>query len=108
MGESKTQTTFVIKNNQGQFLEFQGYSGLRMWVADYSEKCAFTSQNAATLYCRSLIADAKLHGLDMEFDVFKYNNQIVELDVSIPDNQLVAYGLPAKEENTETKPSDGK
>ena len=52
------------------------------------------SQNAATLYCRNLIADAQIHGVDMEFDVYKNTNQVIELDVSIPDNQLKNYGLP--------------
>ena len=60
MAEATTQTIFVIKNNHGQFLEFQKYSGLRTWTDVFSDRCAFTSQFTATLYCRNLIADAVL------------------------------------------------
>ena len=94
MAETTTQTIFVIKNNHGQFLEFQNYSGLRTWTDVFSDRCAFDSQNAATLYCRSLIADAQIHGVDMEFDVYKHTNQVIDLDVTIPENQLKNYGLP--------------
>ena len=94
MAEPTTQTIFVIKNNNGQFLEFQQYSGLRTWTDSFSDRCAFTSQNAATLYCRNLIADAQIHGVDMEFDVYKHTNQVIDLDVTIPENQLKNYGLP--------------
>ena len=96
MATTETHTTYVIKNQYGQFLEFNSYNGLRSWVSEYSEKCVFESQNAATLYCRSLIADAEVHGLEVDYDVFKYNNQIVEMDVTVPDNQRVNYGLPEK------------
>ena len=94
MAEATTQTIFVIKNNHGQFLEFQKYSGLRTWTDVFSDRCAFTSQFTATLYCRNLIADAKIHGVDIEFDVYKHTNQVIELDVTIPENQLKNYGLP--------------
>ena len=94
MAEATTQTIFVIKNNHGQFLEFQQYSGLRTWTDSFSDRCAFTSQNAATLYCRNLIADAQIHGVDIKFDVYKHTNQVIELDVNIPENQLKNYGLP--------------
>lgn len=94
MAEATTQTIFVIKNNHGQFLEFQQYSGLRTWTDVFSDRCAFTSQNAATLYCRNLIADARIHGVDIEFDVYKHTNQVIELDVTIPEIQLKNYGLP--------------
>ena len=94
MAETTTQTIFVIKNNYGQFLEFQQYNGLRTWTDSFSDRCAFTSQNAATLYCRNLIADAQIHGVDMEFDVYKHTNQVIDLDVTIPENQLKNYGLP--------------
>lgn len=94
MAETTTQTIFVIKNNNGQFLEFQKYSGLRTWTDSFSDRCAFTSQNAATLYCRNLIADAQIHGVDIEFDVYKHTNQVIELDVTIPENQFKNYGLP--------------
>lgn len=96
MATTQTTTVFVIKNQFGQFLEFNAYNGIRSWVAEYSEKCIFENQNAATLYCRSLIADAKVHGLDVDYDVYKYNNQVQELDVTIPDNQRTSYGLPEK------------
>lgn len=96
MAKTTTETVFVIKNQNGEFLEFQTYNGLRTWTSEFNDRCTFASQNAATLYCRNLIADAQLHGVDMEFDVFKHNNQIVELDVTIPDNQRVSYGLPEK------------
>lgn len=94
MAEPTTQTIFVIKNNHGQFLEFQQYNGLRTWTDSFSDRCAFMSQNAATLYCRNLIADAQIHGADMEFDVYKHTNQVIEMDVTIPENQLKNYGLP--------------
>ena len=101
MAESNTVTTYVIKNNDGQFLEYQNYTGLRTWVNEYSDRCNFASQNAATLYCRGLIADAENHGVDMEFDVYKHNNTVTELDVTIPDNQRPSYGLPEKVEEEE-------
>ena len=94
MAEATTQTIFVIKNNHGQFLEFQKYSGLRTWTDVFSDRCAFTSQFTATLYCRNLIADAQIHGVDIEFDVYKHTNQVIDLDVVIPENQLKNYGLP--------------
>lgn len=94
MAETTTQTIFVIKNNHGQFLEFQKYSGLRTWTDSFSDRCAFMSQNAATLYCRNLIADAQIHGIDMQYDVYKHTNQVIDLDVTIPENQLKNYGLP--------------
>ena len=94
MTETTTKTIFVIKNNHGQFLEFQQYSGIRTWTDIFSDRCAFDNQNAATLYCRNLIADAQIHGVDIEFDVYKHNNQIIDLDVTIPENQLKNYGLP--------------
>ena len=94
MAETTTKTIFVIKNNHGQLLEFQQYSGLRTWTDTFSDRCAFTSQNAATLYCRNLIADAQIHGVDIEFDVYKHTNQVIELYVNIPENQLKNYGLP--------------
>ena len=59
---------------------------------------------AAILYCRSLIADAENHGVKMEFDVYRHNNTVTDLDVTIPDNQRKNYGLPEKvveEESTE-------
>ena len=104
MAESNTVTTYVIKNNDGQFLEYQNYTGLRTWVNEYSDRCNFVSQNAATLYCRNLIADAESHGVKMEFDVYRHNNTVTDLDVTIPDNQRKSYGLPekvAEEESTE-------
>lgn len=94
MAESTTNTVFVIKNGDGQFLEYQSYSGLRTWVNEYSDRCNFESQNAATLYCRNLIAEAEIHGVDMEFDVYKHNNTVTDLDVTIPDAQRKSYGLP--------------
>lgn len=94
MAETTTKTIFVIKNKHGQFLEFQKYSGLRTWTDTFSDHCAFDSQNAATLYCRNLIADAQIHGVDIEFDVYKHTNQVIEMDVTIPENQLKNYGLP--------------
>ena len=96
MAESNTVTTYVIKNNDGQFLEYQNYGGLRTWVNEYSDRCNFESQNAATLYCRSLIADAEIHGVKMEFDVYRHNNTVTDLDVTIPENQRKNYGLPEK------------
>lgn len=96
MAESTTNTVFVIKNNNGQFLEYQNYSGLRTWVNEYSDRCNFESQNAATLYCRNLIAEAEIHGVNMEFDVYKHNNTVTDLDVVIPDAQRKSYGLPEK------------
>ena len=101
MAESTTVTTYVIKNNDGQFLEYQNYSGLRTWVNEYSDRCNFVSQNAATLYCRSLIADAENHGVSMQFDVYKHNNTVTDLDVTIPDAQRPNYGLPEKAEEEE-------
>lgn len=103
MAESTTNTVFVIKNGDGQFLEYQSYSGLRTWVNEYSDRCNFESQNAATLYCRNLIAEAEIHGVDMEFDVYKHNNTVTDLDVTIPDAQRKSYGLPEKvvEEQTD-------
>ena len=94
MAETTTQTIFVIKNNHGQFFEFQQYNGLRTWTDVFSDRCAFASQNDATLYCRNLIADARIHGIEMEFDVYKHTNQVIDLDVTIPENQLKNYGLP--------------
>ena len=94
MATTTTTTVYVIKNQHGQFLELQTYNGLRTWTDVYSDRCAFANQNAATLYCRNLIADATINGIDMTFDVFKHNNQITELDVTIPDDQRAAYGLP--------------
>ena len=41
MAESNTVTTYVIKNNDGQFLEYQNYTGLRTWVNEYSDRCNF-------------------------------------------------------------------
>ena len=105
MAESNTVTTYVIKNSDGQFLEYQNYTGLRAWVNEYSDRCNFASQNAAILYCRSLIADAESHGVNMEFDVYRHNNTVTDLDVTIPDNQRKSYGLPeivVEEEPTET------
>lgn len=96
MAESTTNTVFVIKNNDGQFLEYQNYNGLRTWVNEYSDRCNFESQTAATLYCRNLIAEAEIHNVDMEFDVYKHNNTVTDLDVVIPDNQRKNYGLPEK------------
>ena len=104
MAESNTVTTYVIKNSDGQFLEYQNYIGLRTWVNEYSDRCNFVSQNAATLYCRNLIADAESHGVKMEFDVYRHNNTVTDLDVTIPENQRKNYGLPEKvveEESTE-------
>ena len=104
MAESTTVTTYVIKNNDGQFLEYQNYTGLRTWVNEYSDRCNFESQNAAMLYCRSLIADAENHGVKLEFDVYRHNNTVTDLDVTIPDNQRKNYDLPEKvveEEATE-------
>lgn len=106
MAESTTNTVFVIKNNEGQFLEYQNYSGLRTWVNEYSDRCNFESQNAATLYCRSLIAEAEINGVNMEFDVYKHNNTVTDLDVVIPDGQRKSYGLPeiaVEEETAETE-----
>ena len=94
MAETTTKTIFVIKNTHGQFLEFQQYSGLRTWTDIFSDRCAFDNQNAATLYCRSLIADAQIHGVDIELDGYKHTSQVIELDVTIPENQLKNYGLP--------------
>lgn len=94
MTETATQTIFVIKNNNGQFLELQKYNGLRTWTDVFSDRCAFTSQNAATLYCRNLIADARIHGIEIELDVYKHTNQIIKLNVDIPENQLKNYGVP--------------
>lgn len=101
MAESTTVTTYVIKNNDGQFLEYQNYSGLRTWVNEYSDRCNFESQNAATLYCRNLIADAENHGVNMGFDVYRHNNTVTDLDVTIPDGQRPNYGLPEKAEEEE-------
>lgn len=104
MAESTTKTVFVIKNNEGQFLEYQSYTGLRVWVSEYSDRCNFESQNAATLYCRSLIADAETHGVNAQFDVYRHNNTVTTLGVTIPDAQRATYGLPDKveEEQAET------
>ena len=103
MAESNTVTTYVIKNSEGQFLEYQNYGGLRTWVNEYSDRCNFTSQNAATLYCRNLIADAESHDVKMEFDVYRHNNTVTDLDVTIPDNQRKSYGL--REKVVEEEPS---
>ena len=102
MAESTTVTTYVIKNSEGQFLEYQNYSGLRTWVNEYSDRCNFESQNAATLYCRNLIADAESHGVSMEFDVYRHNNTVTDLDVTIPDDKRPSYGLPGKAEEEES------
>ena len=101
MAESTTVTTYVIKNSEGQFLEYQNYSGLRTWVNEYSDRCNFESQNVATLYCRNLIADAESHGVSMEFDVYRHNNTVTDLDVTIPDDKRPSYGLPEKTEEEE-------
>ena len=101
MAESTTVTTYVIKNSDDQFLEYQNYTGLRTWVNEYSDRCNFESQNAATLYCRSLIADAEIHGVKMGFDVYRHNNTVTDLDVTIPENQRKNYGLPEKAEEEE-------
>lgn len=97
MAETTNTTIFVIMNNHGQFLEYQTYNGLRTWTNVFSDRCAFKSQNAATLYCRNLIADARIHGVEMEFDVFKHNKQVIELDVDIPETQYKSYGLDVQE-----------
>ena len=105
MAESTTNTAFVIKNEYGQFLEYSSYNGLRAWVNEYSDRCNFESQSAATLYCRSLIADAEIHGVNAKFDVYRHNNTVTVLGVTIPDAQRTTYGLPekvAEEEPTET------
>lgn len=103
MAESTTTKTFVIQNGDGQYLEYQNYNGLRAWVNEYSDRCAFSSQGAATLYCRSLIADAEIHGVNIEFDVFRHDNTITKLGVQIADAQRATYGLEEKvaEETTE-------
>lgn len=93
MAESTTETIYVIKNGAGEFLEFNSFNGLRNWTTEFSDRCRFSNQNAATLYCRNLIADAKVNGLDLDFDVYKYNNTITEMDVTIPENQFKSYGL---------------
>lgn len=105
MAESTTKTVFVIKNNEGQFLEYQSYTGLRAWVSEYSERCNFESQNAATLYCRSLIADAEAHNVNTKLDVYRHNNTVTVLGVTIPDAQRATYGLSEKaaEETAETE-----
>ncbi|WAW99481.1 hypothetical protein OIY87_03795 [Streptococcus gallolyticus] len=105
MAESTTKTIFVIKNNNGQFLEYQSYTGLRVWVSEYSDRCNFESQNAATLYCRSLIADAETHGVNAQFDVYRHNNTVTTLGVTIPDAQRATYGLSEKatEETADTQ-----
>lgn len=96
MAESTTKTVFVIKNNEGQFLEYQSYTGLRAWVSEYSDRCNFESQNAATLYCRSLIADAETHGVNMTIDVYKHNNTVTKMEVTIANEQRKNYGLSEK------------
>ncbi|WP_431770747.1 hypothetical protein [Streptococcus gallolyticus] len=103
MAESTTKTVFVIKNNEGQFLEYQSYTGLRAWVSEYSDRCVFESQNAATLYCRNLIADAEVHGVNMTIDVYKHNNTVTKMEVTIANEQRKNYGLSEKvaEETTE-------
>lgn len=103
MAKSTTKTVFVIKNNDGQFLEYQSYTGLRVWVSEYSDRCNFESQNAATLYCRSLIADAETHGVNMTIDVYKHNNTVTKMEVTIANEQRKNYGLSEKvaEETTE-------
>jgi len=103
MAESTTNTVFVIKNNDGQFLEYSTYNGLRTWVNEYSDRCVFESQNAATLYCRSLIADAEVHGVNMTIDVYKHNNTVTKMEVTIANEQRKNYGLSEKvaEETTE-------
>ncbi|MCY7192578.1 hypothetical protein [Streptococcus gallolyticus] len=103
MAESTTKTVFVIKNNEGQFLEYQSYTGLRAWVSEYSDRCVFESQNAATLYCRNLIADAEVHGVNMTTDVYKHNNTVTKMEVTIANEQRKNYGLSEKvaEETTE-------
>lgn len=103
MAESTTNTVFVIKNNDGQFLEYSTYNGLRTWVNEYSDRCVFESQNAATLYCRNLIADAEVHGVNMTIDVYKHNNTVTKMEVTIANEQRKNYGLSEKvaEETTE-------
>lgn len=96
MAESTTNTVFVIKNNDGQFLEYQSYTGLRAWVSEYSDRCNFESQNAATLYCRNLIADAEVHGVNMTIDVYKHNNTVTKMEVIIANEQRKNYGLSEK------------
>lgn len=96
MAESTTNTVFVIKNNDGQFLEYQNYNGLRTWVNEYSDRCVFESQNAATLYCRNLIADAETHGVNMTIDVYKHNNTVTKMEVTIANEQRKNYGLSEK------------
>lgn len=96
MAESTTTTIFVIKNGDGQYLEYQSYNGLRTWANGFSDRCAFPTQNVATLYCRNLIADAESHGVNMEFDVYKHNNTVTKTNVTIADSQRVSYGLPEK------------
>lgn len=96
MAESTTNTVFVIKNNDGQFLEYQNYNGLRTWVNEYSDRCVFESQSAATLYCRSLIADAEAHNVNTKLDVYRHNNTVTVLGVTIPDAQRATYGLSEK------------
>lgn len=98
MANTTNNTYFVIKNSQGEFLEYLPYNGLRMWVRNFTDNCIFATQNEASLYCRSLIADAKNHNTELDIDVFKYNNTVSELDVTIPKEQYKMYGI--KEENT--------
>ncbi len=102
MAESTTTTIFVIKNGDGQYLEYQNYNGLRTWVNEYSDRCSFESQTAAILYCRSLIADAETHNVNIDFDVYKHNNVVTKLGVTIADSQRDSYDLTDKttEENT--------
>ncbi|MGV3353226.1 hypothetical protein [Streptococcus orisratti] len=96
MAETKTETVFVIKNQAGQFLSYQPYDGTRRWVNEYSDSCVFPNQFAATLYCRSLMADAEMHEQNFDFDVYQYNNTIKELNVTIADEARKQYGLPDK------------
>lgn len=96
MAESTTNTVFVIKNGYGQFLEYSTYNGLRTWVNEYSDRCNFESQNAATLYCRNLIADAEIHGVNMTIDVYKHNNTVTKMEVTIANEQRKNYGLSEK------------
>ena len=94
MAETTSSTIFVIKNKDGQFLEYNPFNGLRNWSREFNDSCAFSTQGEATMYCRSLLADAENHGHGFEVDVFRYDNKVTDLDIVIPEASRKSYGLP--------------
>ena len=96
MAETTNTTIFIIKNKDGQFLEYNTFNGLRTWSREFTDSCGFETQSEATMYCRSLLADSENHGHDFWIDVFRYDNKVTNLDISIPDANRKNYGLPEK------------